>query len=60
MKMTESEREEKINQIVQDADGCYDYKDFASDCVRQVVSQWTDEEINNWFGISVDNEESED
>lgn len=54
------ERQEKINQIVLDAGTCYDYKDFAMDCVREVVTKWDDDEILNWFGISADDEESED
>lgn len=48
-------REEKIASIVQDCGTCYDYKDFTADCVRKTVSEWTDEELDNWFGI-----ESED
>jgi len=52
-------REEKIEQIVNDCDGCWDYREFVADCVRQTVSQWTDEEINNWFGIEPEEEENE-
>ena len=48
--MNVKERQEKINQIVLDAGTCYDYRDFAMDCVRQVVTEWTEEEINAWFG----------
>lgn len=54
------ERQEKINQIVYDCGTCYDYKDFTADCVREIVTKWDDDEINNWFGISPDDEESED
>ena len=42
-------RQEKINQIVAEAEG-YDYKDFAADCVREVVEKWPDDELNAWFG----------
>ena len=58
MKMTEEERQEKIEQIVTDCGTCYDYKDFAADCVRQVVSKWSDQELMTWFGIE-DEEDSE-
>jgi len=53
-------REEKIEQIVCDAGTCYDYRDFAKDCVRQVVSQWTDKEIDEWFGGDEMEEEDEE
>ncbi len=44
-------REEKINQIVSDVGTDYDYDDFAADCVREVVSEWSKEELNDWFSI---------
>ncbi len=53
------ERQEKINQIVYDCNTCYDYKDFAADCVREVVTKWDDDELNNWFGIEPDDEDDE-
>ena len=33
-------REEKINSIVDDVGLNYDYKDFAADCVQEVVTNW--------------------
>jgi len=43
-------KEEIIEDIVNEVDGCYDYKDFAADCVREVVSKWDDEQLAAWFG----------
>lgn len=42
-------KESRIDEIVAES-ASYDYKDFAADCVREVVSRWSDKEINAWFG----------
>ena len=53
IKMT---RDEMIDQIVKDVGLNYDYKDFAADCVREVVTNWDEGELNDWFGIENEDE----
>ncbi len=44
-------RNEMIDQIVIDVGMNYDYKDFAADCVREVITDWDEDQLNDWFGI---------
>ena len=44
-------KQEKIDQIVQDAKDDGNYREFAADCVREIVSEWDTIELNAWFGI---------
>lgn len=50
MAFDEQYKKELVNDIVNEVDGCYDYKDFAADCVREVVSKWDDGQLASWFG----------
>jgi len=48
-KISKQKRENMINNIVDDCIDSYEYRDFAADCVREVVSNWSDEELRRWF-----------
>ncbi len=50
MSFTEGYKKGLVEDIVLEVGHTYDYKDFAADCVRKVVSEWDDKELADWFG----------
>jgi len=57
-KLTEKEREEIIEKIMEDVQGnLYNYQNFVLDCVRETVIKWTDEDLYGWSGEGLEQEE---
>lgn len=53
MAFSEEYKEELVEDIVNEtmySGNNFDYEDFAADCVREVVSKWSDRDLAGWFG----------